>query len=192
MPNDAFCSRGQTADTLEGGTRPVHPGEILLKDFLRPLKMSGSTLARHLGVPASRINHILLEQCGITADTALRLSRYFGSDARSWLNLQCVKALPDFPCKRSLFAKIHGSVGWSSLRWGIAGSWCPIVPPAFQEKSARHEPHWAPSLADAFGPDRLEYALIGHAQQQLALHREHQHTGIEDDEGTCAAASRPR
>lgn len=68
--------------------RPVHPGEILREDFLKPINMSGIALARHLGIPASRINHILLEQRSITADIALRLSRYFGGDARSWLNLQ--------------------------------------------------------------------------------------------------------
>ncbi len=72
----------------KNGMRPVHPGEILREDYLIPLGMSANALARHLLVPASRINDILLERRGITADTALRLSRYFGGDARSWLNLQ--------------------------------------------------------------------------------------------------------
>lgn len=72
----------------KNGMRPVHPGEILREDYLTPLGMSANALARHLLVPASRINDILLERRGITADTALRLSRYFGGDARSWLNLQ--------------------------------------------------------------------------------------------------------
>lgn len=73
---------------ITNGMRPVHPGEILREDYLKPLGMSGNALARHLLVPASRVNDILLERRGITADTALRLSRYFGGDAQSWLNLQ--------------------------------------------------------------------------------------------------------
>ena len=73
---------------IKNGMRPVHPGEILREDFLTPLGMSANALARHLRVPPSRINDIVLERRGITADTALRLSRYFGGDAQSWLNLQ--------------------------------------------------------------------------------------------------------
>ena len=72
----------------KNGMRPVHPGEILRKDYLRPLNLSAHALAKCLHVPASRINDIVLERRGITADTALRLSRYFGGDAQSWLNLQ--------------------------------------------------------------------------------------------------------
>ena len=68
--------------------RPVHPGEILREDYLKPLGMSANALARHLHVPASRINDIVLERRGISADTALRLTRFFGGDAQSWLNLQ--------------------------------------------------------------------------------------------------------
>ncbi|WP_368647420.1 HigA family addiction module antitoxin [Castellaniella ginsengisoli] len=73
---------------IKNGMRPIHPGQILREDYLNPLGMSANALARHLLVPASRINDILLERRGITADTALRLSRYFGGDAQSWLNLQ--------------------------------------------------------------------------------------------------------
>lgn len=73
---------------IKNGMRPIHPGEILREDYLTPLGMSANALARHLRVPASRINDIVLERRGITADTALRLSRYFGGDAQSWLNLQ--------------------------------------------------------------------------------------------------------
>ncbi len=73
---------------VKNGMRPVHPGEVLREDYLIPLGMSANALARHLLVPASRINDILLERRGITADTALRLARYFGGDAQSWLNLQ--------------------------------------------------------------------------------------------------------
>ena len=66
----------------------IHPGEILREEFLVPLGMSGHELALALRVPATRINDIVNEKRGITADTALRLSRYFGTTARFWLNLQ--------------------------------------------------------------------------------------------------------
>ncbi|WP_220337234.1 MULTISPECIES: HigA family addiction module antitoxin [unclassified Wenzhouxiangella] len=68
--------------------RAVHPGEILREDYLVPLEMSANALSKALRVPAPRINDIVRERRGITADTAMRLARYFGGDARSWLNLQ--------------------------------------------------------------------------------------------------------
>lgn len=68
--------------------RPVHPGEVLLEDFLRPLGQSVNALALALGVPATRIHEIVKERRAITADTAARLARYFGGDAASWLALQ--------------------------------------------------------------------------------------------------------
>jgi len=68
--------------------RPVHPGEVLREDYLRPLGLSANALAKALRVPAPRINDIVRRRRGITADTAMRLARYFGGDARSWLNLQ--------------------------------------------------------------------------------------------------------
>ena len=67
---------------------PIHPGEILREEFLSPLGMSSHELALALRVPATRINDIVNEKRGITADTALRLSRYFGTTAKFWLNLQ--------------------------------------------------------------------------------------------------------
>lgn len=70
------------------GMRPVHPGEVLREDYLKPMALSANALAKQLHVPASRINDIALERRGITADTALRLCRFFGGDAQSWLNLQ--------------------------------------------------------------------------------------------------------
>ena len=73
---------------LKNGMRPVHPGEILRADYLVPLGMSANALAKALNVPAPRINDVVRERRGITADTAMRLARYFGGDARSWLNLQ--------------------------------------------------------------------------------------------------------
>ena len=68
--------------------RPVHPGEILREDYLVPLGLSASALAKALSVPATRINDIVRERRAVNADTAMRLARYFGGDARSWLNLQ--------------------------------------------------------------------------------------------------------
>lgn len=73
---------------LKNGMRPVHPGEILREDYLKPLAMSVNALAKALHVPATRINDIVLERRGVSADTALRLSRYFGGHAQTWLNLQ--------------------------------------------------------------------------------------------------------
>jgi antitoxin HigA-1 len=73
---------------LKNGMRPVHPGEILREDFFVPLGMSTNALAKALSVPAPRINDVVRERRGITADTAMRLARYFGGDARSWMNLQ--------------------------------------------------------------------------------------------------------
>ena len=73
---------------FKNGMQPVHPGEVLHEDYLIPLGLSATALAKALKVPAQRINDIVRERRGITADTAMRLARYFGGDARSWLNLQ--------------------------------------------------------------------------------------------------------
>ena len=73
---------------FKNGMRPVHPGEILREDYLVPLKLSANALAKALSVPAPRINDVVRGRRGVTADTAMRLARYFGGDARSWLNLQ--------------------------------------------------------------------------------------------------------
>lgn len=67
---------------------PIHPGEILREEFLSPLGMSANELALALRVPATRINDIVNEKRGITADTSLRLSRYFGTTPRFWMNMQ--------------------------------------------------------------------------------------------------------
>lgn len=67
---------------------PVHPGEILLEDFMKPLNLSANALAITLGVPATRIGDIVNQRRGITADTALRLARYFGTSPDVWMNLQ--------------------------------------------------------------------------------------------------------
>jgi hypothetical protein len=67
---------------------PIHPGEILTEEFLEPLKITKNQLAIDLGVPASRIDQIAKGKRSITADTAVRLSLYFGNSAEFWLNLQ--------------------------------------------------------------------------------------------------------
>jgi addiction module HigA family antidote len=71
----------------------THPGEILLEEFLKPLDMSGRQLAEAIGVPANRITELLRGRRGVTADTAIRLGRYFGTDPRFWLNLQIAHEL---------------------------------------------------------------------------------------------------
>jgi addiction module HigA family antidote len=67
---------------------PIHPGEILREEFMTPHGLSQNALARALGVPPRRINEIVLEKRGITADTALRLARFFGTSAEMWTGLQ--------------------------------------------------------------------------------------------------------
>jgi antitoxin HigA-1 len=67
---------------------PVHPGEILLEEYLKPLRISQNKLGRDLNVPAQRINEIVRGQRAITVDTALRLARYFHTTPQFWLNLQ--------------------------------------------------------------------------------------------------------
>jgi len=72
----------------ERATPPVHPGEILLEDYMKPEGISINQLARDLRVPVTRISAIVNETRGITADTALRLGRYFQNSAEFWMNLQ--------------------------------------------------------------------------------------------------------
>ncbi|OGG53881.1 MAG: addiction module antidote protein, HigA family [Candidatus Handelsmanbacteria bacterium RIFCSPLOWO2_12_FULL_64_10] len=67
---------------------PVHPGEVLQEEFLKPMGLNQNRLALQIGVPSRRINEIVLGKRGITADTALRLARYFGTSPQFWLGLQ--------------------------------------------------------------------------------------------------------
>jgi antitoxin HigA-1 len=73
---------------LKNGMRPVHPGEILLEDYIKPLGISVRALSLALHVPYSRLREVVDGKRGVSADTALRLERYFGSEAQGWLNLQ--------------------------------------------------------------------------------------------------------
>ena len=68
--------------------KPVHPGEVLLEEFLKPMELSQNRLALSIGVSPRRINEIVLGKRSITADTALRLARYFGMSPQFWLGLQ--------------------------------------------------------------------------------------------------------
>jgi antitoxin HigA-1 len=73
---------------MEKKLNPIHPGEVLLEEFLKPMGISQNHLAIKIGVPARRINEIVLGKRGITADTALRLAQYFGTSPKFWLGLQ--------------------------------------------------------------------------------------------------------
>ena len=73
---------------MERDMPPVHPGEILLEDFIEPMGITQYRLAKSIGVPQRRIGEIIAGKRSITADTALRLARFFGTDAESWINLQ--------------------------------------------------------------------------------------------------------
>lgn len=68
--------------------QPIHPGEILAEEFLKPLKLTQYRLSKDINVPPRRINEIVHKTRAITADTALRLARFFGTSAQFWLNLQ--------------------------------------------------------------------------------------------------------
>jgi len=83
--------------TKEKLMAPVHPGEILREDFMKPLELSVNSLALELHVPATRVGEIVHERRRITADTALRLARYFKTNAEFWLNLQ---NFYDLECER--------------------------------------------------------------------------------------------
>ena len=68
--------------------RNIHPGEVLFEEFLKPQELSQNALARDIGVPPRRINEIVLAKRGISADTAIRLARYFGNSEQFWMSLQ--------------------------------------------------------------------------------------------------------
>ena len=78
----------------------IHPGEILLEDFLKPLNISAYRLSKEIGIPQTRVSAIIKGKRRITADTALRLSKYFGNSAKFWLGLQ-----NDFDLEEELNAK---------------------------------------------------------------------------------------
>ena len=73
---------------MKNNMRSIHPGQILREDYLGPLNMSANALAVALRIPTPRINDVVRERRSVSPDTVLRLSRFFGGDAQSWLNLQ--------------------------------------------------------------------------------------------------------
>jgi antitoxin HigA-1 len=86
---DIDTGRINFSDVSSGKRLPlIHPGEILRDDFLRPMKITVYTLAQAIKVPRSRLNDVVLGRRGITADTAFRLARYFGTSPDLWINLQ--------------------------------------------------------------------------------------------------------
>jgi addiction module HigA family antidote len=86
----------------ENRMRPIHPGEILLEEYVKPMGLSANALALALRVPATRISEILKERRGVKPDTALRLAKYFKTDPQSWMYLQI-----DYDLKVAL--ELHGS-----------------------------------------------------------------------------------
>jgi len=108
---------------------PTHPGEILLEEFMKPLGISQYRLAKDLGVPAMRINKIVHGKRGLSADTALRLSRYFGTSAEFWMNIQAHYdvemakiTLGDTLAEVKVFAESAGKVRWKEEPWTLKQS----------------------------------------------------------------------
>ena len=73
---------------IKAGAWNIHPGEILREEFLKPMGLSVYRLAKEIHVPAPRVNDVVLEKRGVTADTAVRLARFFGTTEQFWMNLQ--------------------------------------------------------------------------------------------------------
>ena len=86
----------------------IHPGEVLREEFLNPLGLSQNRVARDISLPPRRINEIVLEKRAVTADTALRLARYFGTSERFWLGLQADYDLEE--ARRSLADRLEKEV----------------------------------------------------------------------------------
>jgi addiction module HigA family antidote len=129
---------------MKNGMRPVHPGEILREEFLVPLGLSVHALAMALRVPATRIHDVVKERRAVTSDTALRLARYFGGDARSWLALQAEYDLR----KAELVSSVEQEVTPREAAWASHGG-------LFQRPitGCRCYPHCQPRLSD-FRPNR--------------------------------------
>ena len=92
--------------------QPVHPGEVLLEEFLKPMGLSQNRLSLAIGVHPRRINEIVLGKRGITADTALRLGRFFGTTAEFWMNLEIGYQLTKARLERARRPRAgHGALG---------------------------------------------------------------------------------
>jgi addiction module HigA family antidote len=96
------------ADTTQARMPPIHPGEILMEDWMKPLGISQYALSKGINVSPRRINEIVHGLRGISIDTALRLARFFGTDAQSWINLQTrYEAAKTVETLRPVLEKIH-------------------------------------------------------------------------------------
>ena len=121
---DLDAGRIDFADVTTGKKLPlIHPGEILRDDFLRPMKISVYTLAQAIKVPRSRVNDIVLCRRGISADTAFRLARYFGTSPELWINLQARYDLDvaHRKLRRRIERESHAARGVRRGRTGISG-----------------------------------------------------------------------
>jgi antitoxin HigA-1 len=104
---ELMMSKSSTTTEIDPRFRrlpPLHVGEVLREEFLTPLKLSPYAIAKALGVPRTRIERLVREETALTADTALRLSRYFGTTAEFWMNLQTGYELDC--AKRALASKL--------------------------------------------------------------------------------------
>jgi addiction module HigA family antidote len=104
---EPVMSKSSTTTDIDPSFRrlpPLHVGEVLREEFLAPLKLSPYGIAKALGVPRTRIERLIREETALTADTALRLSRYFGTTAEFWMNLQTGYELDG--AKRALASKL--------------------------------------------------------------------------------------
>ena len=108
--------------TIKSGMNPVHPGQVL-REELDALGLSANALAKAIGVPANRVTAILNAERGITADTALRLGRYFGTTAQFWLNLQQTWQIRLAESKRAS-SRYRPAAGRSSLHRRSASDSC--------------------------------------------------------------------
>jgi antitoxin HigA-1 len=93
--------------------RAIHPGEILREEYLIPLKLKASQLAKLLDIPATRIHAVIHEKRSITADTAYRLAKYFGSTPEFWLNLQAFYDLKTLSTRAEIDAKVHSKYSYA-------------------------------------------------------------------------------
>jgi addiction module HigA family antidote len=80
--------RKQLTTLLPANRRPTHPGEMLIEEYLKPMALTQTEAAERMGIPLNRLNEVIRGRRGVTADTALRLSKLLGTDAMSWMNLQ--------------------------------------------------------------------------------------------------------
>jgi antitoxin HigA-1 len=114
---ELMMSKSSTTTDIDPSFRrlpPLHAGEVLREEFLAPLKLSPYGIAKALGVPRTRIERLIREETALTADTALRLSRYFGTTAEFWMNLQTGYELDC--AKRALASKLAKIAPRSSQR----------------------------------------------------------------------------